>query len=387
MSLSLSKKSSLIAQSEIRAMTLECARIGGINLAQGVCDTEVPLPVRIGAQEAIDAGINIYTRYDGLKALREAIANKMQEYNGISADPESEIIVSNGSTGAFYCACLALLNPGDEVMLFEPYYGYHVNTILAVGAVPVYVSMNPPDWSFSLEDPERVVTPRTRGIMINTPANPSGKVFSREELEWLRDFANRHDLFVFTDEIYEYFLYDGRKHISPASLPGMAERTITISGYSKTFSITGWRIGYTVSHAKWAQMIGYLNDLIYVCAPAPLQMGVAKGIRELRPDYYQELALLYGQKRDKICSTLSDVGLTPSIPQGAYYVLADVTHLPGRTSKDKAMFILEKTGVASVPDGAFFHKPGHSQFVRFCFAKEDGELDEACRRLEKLSTG
>ena len=198
MSLSLSKKSSLIAQSEIRAMTLECARIGGINLAQGVCDTEVPLPVRIGAQEAIDAGINIYTRYDGLKALREAIANKMQEYNGISADPESEIIVSNGSTGAFYCACLALLNPGDEVMLFEPYYGYHVNTILAVGAVPVYIRMNSPDWTFSPEDLERVVTPRTRGIMINTPSNPSGKVFSLEELEWLRDFAERHDLFVFT---------------------------------------------------------------------------------------------------------------------------------------------------------------------------------------------
>ncbi len=190
MPLSLSKKSSLIAQSEIRAMTLACARISGINLAQGVCDTEVPLPVRTGAHEAIDTGINIYTRYDGLKALREAIAIKMREYNGISADPESEIIVSSGATGAFYCACLALLNPGDEMVLFEPYYGYHVNTLLAVGAVPVYVSMHPPDWSFSPDDLERVVTARTRGIMINTPANPSGKVFSLEELEWLRDFAD-----------------------------------------------------------------------------------------------------------------------------------------------------------------------------------------------------
>jgi aminotransferase len=384
MSLSLSKKSSLIAQSEIRAMTLECARIGGINLAQGVCDTEVPLPVRTGAKEAIDAGINSYTRYDGLKEIRYAIAQKMLEYNGIKADPESEIIVSAGSTGAFYCACLALLNPGDEVILFEPYYGYHINTLFAAEAVPTFVGLKAPDWTFYPEDLERVVTPRTRGIMVNTPANPSGKVFNRTELEWISAFANKHDLFVFTDEIYEYFLYDGRKHISPASLPGMAERTITISGYSKTFSITGWRIGYTVSHAKWAQMIGYLNDLIYVCAPAPLQMGVARGIQELRPEYYEELALLYGQKRDKICSTLSKIGLTPSIPQGAYYVLADITHLPGRTSKDKAMFILEKTGVASVPDGAFFHKPGRSQFVRFCFAKEDGELEEACRRLGKV---
>ena len=386
MSLSLSKKSSQIAQSMIRAMALECARVGGINLAQGVCDTELPLPVGQGAKEAIDAGINSYTRYDGLKELRNAIANKMKDYNGIDADPESEIIVSAGSTGAFYCACLALLNPGDEVILFEPYYGYHINTILAAEAVPTYVGLKAPDWTFSPEDLERVVTPRTKGIMINTPANPSGKVFSRIELEWIAEFADRHDLFVFTDEIYEYFLYDGRKHISPASLPGMAERTITISGYSKTFSITGWRIGYTVSHAKWAQMIGYLNDLIYVCAPAPLQMGVAKGILELKPEYYNEICDLFSKKRDNICSTLTKVGLTPSIPQGAYYVLADVSNLPGRTSKDKAMFILEKTGVASVPDEAFFHKPGNSQFVRFCFAKEDNELDEACRRLEALGS-
>jgi len=352
-------------------MTLECTRVGGINLAQGVCDTELPLPVGQGAKEAIDAGINSYTRYDGLKELRYAIANKMKDYNGIDTDPESEIIVSAGSTG-------------DEVILFEPYYGYHINTILAAEAVPAYVGLKAPDWTFSPEDLERVVTPRTKGIMINTPANPSGKVFTRIELEWIAEFADRHDLFVFTDEIYEYFLYDGRKHISPASLPGMAERTITISGYSKTFSITGWRIGYTVSHAKWAQMIGYLNDLIYVCAPAPLQMGVAKGILELKPEYYNEICDLFSKKRDNICSTLTKVGLTPSIPQGAYYVLADVSGLPGRTSKDKAMFILEKTGVASVPDEAFFHKPGSSQFVRFCFAKEDNELDEACRRLEAL---
>ncbi|MBI5194548.1 MAG: aminotransferase class I/II-fold pyridoxal phosphate-dependent enzyme [Nitrospirae bacterium] len=384
MALQISNKAERIVQAEIRSMSIECERVGGINLAQGVCDTELPLPVGIGAKEAIDAGINSYTRYDGIKELRDAIAKKMKDYNGISADPDSEIIVSAGSTGAFYCACLALLNPGDEVILFEPYYGYHINTLLSVEAVPTYVGLTAPGWTFSPEDLERVITPHTRGIMINTPANPSGKVFNRAELEWVAEFANRHDLFVFTDEIYEYFLYDGNEHISPASLPGMAERTITISGYSKTFSITGWRIGYTVSHAKWAQMIGYLNDLIYVCAPAPLQMGVAKGILDLKPDYYKGLCDLFSKKRDNICTALSKAGLKPSIPQGAYYVLADVSHLPGRTSKDKAMFILEKTGVASVPDEAFFHKPGSSQFVRFCFAKEDAELDEAINRLETL---
>src|SRR3990172_9219492 len=230
MSLSLSKRTSLIAQSEIRAMTIECAKIGGINLAQGVCDTEVPLRVRQGVQKGMDAGFNSYTRFDLLAVLREAIAKKMAVYNGMEVDPETDIVVSAGSTGSFYCASLALLNPGDEVILFEPFYGYHVNTLLAVEAVPTYVTMHPPEWTFDPKDLERFVTPRTKGIMINTPANPSGKVFSRIELEQLADFAIRHDLFVFTDEIYEYFLYDGRHHVSPATLPGMFERTIPISG-------------------------------------------------------------------------------------------------------------------------------------------------------------
>lgn len=386
MPLKVSQRAERIVQSEIRAMFIECAKVGGINLSQGVCDTEVPLPVRTGAQKAIDDGVNSYTRYDGREELRKAIAKKMQDYNGIQVDPESEIVVSGGSTGAFYCACLALLNPGDEVIVFEPYYGYHINTLLAAEARPSYVRLRPPDWSFQKEDLEGAITKNTRGILVNTPANPSGKVFNRTELQWIADVAHRDDLFVFTDEIYEYFLYDGRKHISPGSLPGMADRTITISGFSKTFSITGWRIGYSVSQAKWAQMIGYLNDLIYVCAPAPLQMGVAQGILELKPEYYRELCHQYAVKRDKICSALTKAGLTPYIPQGSYYVLADVTHLPGKTSKDKAMFVLSKTGVAGVPDEAFFHEPPDSLFIRFCFAKEDRDLDEACRRLEKLSS-
>lgn len=380
----LSHRSKHIAQSEIRAMSIECEKAGGINLAQGVCDTEIPLPVRRAAQKAIDEGPNSYTRFDGIPELRQAIARKMKDYNGIDANPENEIVVSAGSTGAFYCACLALLNPGDEVILFEPYYGYHINTLLSVEAVPAYVTMKAPDWSFSPEDLERAVTKRTKGIMVNTPANPSGKVFSRQELEWIADFAKRHDLFVFTDEIYEFFLFDGRKHISPGSLPGMAERTITMSGYSKTYSITGWRIGYTVSDAKWAQMIGYMNDLIYVCGPAPLQFGVAAGIMELKPDYYRGLSEEYQTKRDKICAALKKAGLEPSIPQGAYYILADVSHLPGKDSKEKAMHLLKKTGVATVPGEAFYHAKDGNNLVRLCFAKTDDELAEACRRLERL---
>ncbi len=382
----LSHRSQHIAQSEIRAMSIECEKAGGINLAQGVCDTEIPLPVRRAAQRAIDEGPNSYTRFDGIAEIRRAIAKKMKDYNGIAADPEREIIVSAGSTGAFYCACLALLNPGDEVILFEPYYGYHINTLLSVEAVPTYVTMKAPHWTFSPEDLEKAVTPRTKGIMVNTPANPSGKVFTREELEWVAAFVKKHDLFVFTDEIYEFFLFDGRKHVSPGSLPGMAERTITMSGYSKTYSITGWRIGYTVSDAKWAQMIGYMNDLIYVCAPAPLQYGVAAGIDELGRDYYSGLAAEYEAKRNKICSALQRAGLSPSIPQGAYYILADVSRLPGRTSKDRAMYLLEKTGVATVPGEAFYHADGGDGLVRLCFAKTDEELDEACRRLERIKS-
>src|SRR5205807_9457353 len=180
---------------------------------------------------------------------------------------------------------------------------------------------------FSPRDLERVVTPRTRGIMINTPSNPSGKVFTREELEWIAAFAKKHDLFVFTDEIYEYFIYEGR-HISPATLPGMRERTITLSGYSKTFSITGWRIGYTICDRRWAQGISYFHDLIYVCAPAPLQMGVAEGIRQLPESFYAEIGKEFVQKRDMLCNTLKEIGLTPSVPKGAYYVLSVASILP-----------------------------------------------------------
>jgi aminotransferase len=383
----ISRRAERIVQSEIRSMFIECERVGGINLSQGVCDTEVPLPVRAGAHEAIEAGVNSYTRFDGLSELRQAIAQKMRDDNGITADPETEIIVSGGSTGAFYCACFALLNPGDEVIVFEPYYGYHINTILAVEAVPTYLRLRPPDWTFHPGDLDKILTPCTRAIVVNTPANPSGKVFNRTELQWIADFANRHDLFVLTDEIYEYFLYDGRKHISPGALPGLGERTITISGFSKTYSITGWRIGYSVSHRRWAQMIGYLNDLIYVCAPAPLQLGAVRGILQLGREFYIELAAHYQKKRDKICHALAKAKLEPCVPQGAYYVLADVSRLPGRTSKDKAMFILSKVGVAGVPDEAFYHTPGDVPFVRFCFAKEDKDLDEACLRIEKLHGG
>ena len=220
--------------------------------------------------------------------------------------------------------------------------------------------------------------------MLNTPANPSGKVFTRAEIDWIADFAQRHDLFILTDEIYEYFVYDGRRHISPASLPSLADRTITISGFSKTYSITGWRIGYSACRSRWAQMIGYINDLVYVCAPAPLQLGVAAGLRELTPSFYRALTAEYERKRNQICGVLERAGFPPSIPQGAYYVLADISRLPGSTSKEKAMYLLAQSGVASVPGDSFFHGDQGRSLTRFCFAKQEADLDEACNRLESL---
>lgn len=380
-----SRRMADLAQSEIRAMTQACASAKGLNMAQGVCDTPVPLIVLEGAEKAIRDGHNVYTRFDGLPELRQAIADKLARYNGLHADPETDVTVSAGATGAFHCACAALLNPGDEVILFEPYYQYHISALAAVEAVPVVVPMQPPTWAYSMNGLEEVVTARTKAIIVNSPGNPSGKVFSRTELEALAEFACRHDLFVLTDEIYEYFLYDGRQHVSMAALPNMAERTVTIGGYSKTFSVTGWRIGYSVAAPPWTKAIGAMNDLLYVCAPAPLQMGVARGINELPDEFYRNLACEYQHKRDRFCRALTKAGLIPSIPEGAYYVLADVSRLPGVTGKARAMALLGKTGVAGVPGEAFFHGATGAEFIRFSYAKTDFDLEEACRRLTQAS--
>jgi aminotransferase len=373
-----------LVQSEIRAMTLACTQAQGINLAQGVCDTGVPPVVVESARQAMDQGLNAYTRCDGLAELRQALAQRMETFNHLKVNPETEIIVSAGATGAFHCVCMALLNPGDEVIIFEPYYGYHVTTLVSVEAVPKVVPLQRPDWSLSLDDLEEAMTSRTKAIVVNTPGNPSGKVFTREELEGIAAVARRHDLFVFTDEIYEYFVYDDRTHVSIASLPDMADRTITISGYSKTFSITGWRIGHAVAAPRWSSIIGAMNDLVYVCAPAPLQYGVAVGIKELGPSFYKDMSLAFQAKRDRFCEVLERIGLIPTIPQGAYYVLADVSRIPGNTGKAKALWILDKTGVAGVPGEAFFQADRGQQFIRFSFAKTDADLNEACERLKKL---
>ncbi len=384
MSLKTSQRCEWVAQSEIRSMSIECSRLGGINLAQGVCDLEVPGAVRRAARRAIEQGWNVYTRYDGLQQAREAIAHARRQWYGLEVDPQGEVVISAGATGAFYCACLALLDPLDEMILFEPYYGYHTTTLRATGVRAVPLRLDPPRWHFTEQDLERLVTNKTRAILVNTPANPSGKVFSEAELTIIARFARRHDLFVFTDEIYEHFVYDGRRHIAPAALPGLKERTITISGLSKIFSVTGWRIGYCVCDRRWAQAIGHFNDLVYVCAPAPLQMGTARGLLELDASYYRAIAADYQERRDRLAQALDDAGLPPVVPQGAYYILADMSRLPGPNDKARAMYLLEKAGVACVPGRAFYHDHGGRSWARFCFAKRDAVLDDACRRLRRI---
>ena len=390
-SLRLSELSPGLVQSEIRAMTVACADVGGINLAQGVCDTDPPHPVVEAAIQAIRDGHNIYVRMDGIAALREAIAQKLESFNGIDADANANVLVTNGATGGLHAALMATLDPGDECIVFEPFYGYHTASLNSLRVKPAIVPLAPPDWIFDLDRLRAAITPRTRGIILNTPANPSGKVFSRTELEAIAMLAIEHDLFVFTDEIYEYFLYDGEDHISLATLPGMADRTITLSGFSKTFSVTGWRLGYLTASERWIPAIGYFHDLLYVCAPSPLQYGAAAGLLQLPETFYTDLSIEYEAKRDTFCAALARAGLTPSIPTGAYYVLADASRISGANSKAKARRLLADTGLAAVAGSAFFgNEPDGlnrgDNLLRFCFAKKDADLAEACRRLDEYQT-
>ena len=374
-------------QSEIRAMTVACSDVGGINMAQGVCDTDPPHPVVEAAIAAIRSGHNIYTRMDGIAPLREAIAQKFASFNRLRVDPHTQVFVTSGATGAMHASLLALLDAGDECIVLEPFYGYHVSTLKMMQIVPVVVPLTGPRFDLDVDRLRAAMTPRTRAIIINSPSNPSGKVFSRNELEALAEVAIEFDLFVFTDEMYEYFLYDGTEHLSIATLPGMFERTITISGFSKTFSVTGWRLGYLAASERWLPAIGYFHDLLYVCAPSPLQHGAAAGLLQLPQSFYTELAEEYQAKRDKTCAALMRSGLTPSVPEGAYYVLADASSIPGADAKQKARRLLADAGIASVAGSAFFASnaagvnPGEN-LLRFCFAKKDHELAEACSRLD-----
>ncbi len=373
-----------MVQSDIRRMSRECEIAGGINLGQGICDQPTPGPVKEAAIAAIRSDLNTYSRFEGLDELRRLIASKMSSYNRVTCDPETEVVVTVGSTGAFAIACLSLLDPGDEAVVFTPFYSYHVNLLSLCEARLRFVRLRPPAWDFDPKELEAAFGPRTKVVVVNTPANPTGKVYSLEECRLIARLCQTWGTVAVTDEIYEYILYDGHEHLSLASLPGMEDRTVTLSGFSKTYSMTGWRLGYAVSCKELSSRLGVLNDLLYVCAPTPLQHGVTAALR-LPSSYYEDLRRAYAEKLEMLYGACAAADLPAMRPQGAYYLLADVSGLGLGSDQDAAAHLLRSAGVASVPGSSFHADPGDgSRQVRFCFAKKTEELEEACRRLRAL---
>jgi aminotransferase len=368
-----------VIQPDIRRMSRECERVGGINLGQGICDLPTIPELVNGACDAIASWKATYSKFEGIDLLRERIAKKVEHFNGFTVDPATEVIVTVGSTGGFATAAMATLNAGDEVILFEPFYGYHLNTLRILGIETKFVPLHEPDWSIDFDELRRAFTPKTKGIVLCTPSNPCGKMFSRQEIERIGALCREFGAWAYTDEIYEYIVYDGRKHVSMASVDSCRDLTITISGFSKTFSVTGWRIGYVAADKAIAQPIGLVNDLFYVCAPTPLQWGIARAL-EIGDEYYEKLASDYQLKRDLLAAGLRDAGFEPYLPQGAYYMLA---RIPDEFADDReaAQALLERARVASIPGSAFYANGGGSRMLRFCFAKAFDALEEACRRI------
>ncbi|MDB2405537.1 pyridoxal phosphate-dependent aminotransferase [Arcobacteraceae bacterium] len=381
--MNLSNKVKNIAQSEIRAMSILCNEKNGLNMAQGLCDLEVPTPVIEGTKEALDAGKNIYTSAYGNYNLRDAIAKKQNSFYDQGIDAEN-ILVSAGATGAFYTTAMTLLNEGDEVILFEPYYGYHVSTLESIGCKIKFIKTTPPHYGIDFDYLASQVTEKTKAILICNPSNPSGKVYTKEELNSISTIVNQNDLVLFSDEMYEHFIYDGLEFTSALSIQSLKENTVVISGFSKIYSITGWRLGYAISTKEVIDNASALNDLIYVCPPAPLQYGVLKGLQELPKSYYTDVAVEHQVKRDKFIKALNEVGLQAEYIKGAYYVLADISSIEGANDKEKVVNLLELTGIATVPARAFYSDAIDLNLARFCFSKKSEELDEAIERLKSL---
>ncbi len=369
----------------LRQITLRVNQVSGVNLGQGVCQLPVPPEVLGAAHRALDNGVNRYTNPYGLPSLRNAIARILKVHNGIEADPETEIAITCGGTGAFESVCATLLNPGDPVVSFLPYYPYFHNALVRHQAKIRYVHLKAPTWSFDWDEIDRLLTPDVKFIYLNTPSNPTGKVFTRHELEKIGAICKERDILIVTDEIYGYMTYDSSVHISPASLPGLKEQVITIGGYSKTFAITGWRIGYMVAPRRIMDKMIRLTDNMYVCAPAPLQQGVADAINVLPESFYSDLKQMYASKRRLIGTALEKLGLKVIYPQGSYYVIADFRELfPNLSSKEFVDRMIDKARVGGVPADDFVTEPEKHRWVRFCFALPDEDLKRAAEMLEAL---
>ncbi|KYC38957.1 aminotransferase [Scytonema hofmannii PCC 7110] len=382
----ISQKANQFTESVIREMTRVALQYNAVNLAQGFPDFPCPPELKRAACAAIEEDVNQYAITWGDKAFRHAIAEKVHWYLGLNVDPERQMTVTCGSTEAMAAVMLATLNPGDEVIVFEPYYeNYGPDAVLA-SATPRYVSLHPPEWTFDEAELRNSFNEHTKAIIINTPHNPTGKVFTREELTLIAELSQKWDVLVFTDEIYEHILYDGTQHIAMATLPGMFERTVTINGLSKTYSVTGWRVGYILANSELTGAIRKVHDFLTVGAPAPLQRaGVAA--MQLPVSYYEELAKLYHQKRDNILQILDAVGIPYFVPQGAYYVFADISDFGYKNDVEFTESLIKEIGVAVVPGSSFFAQSEKGKkFIRFCFSKKPETLAKAGERLLKLQS-
>jgi aminotransferase len=368
----------------IREMTRLSLTYDALNLSQGFPDFPAPEAVTRAAAEAIEAHVNQYTVTWGIPALREAIAEKARRVNGlVDADPASDVTVTCGAAEAMACALLSLVDPGDEVIVFEPFFETYVPDLLLCQGKPVFVQLRAPDFRFDPEELRRAFSARTRAIIVNTPHNPTGRVFDEAELGLIAALCQEHDVVAVTDEIYEYMTYDGRRHISIGSLPGMWERTVTISGFSKTFSVTGWRLGYAVAPPALSEPLRNVHDFLTVCAPAPLQMAMLAALN-LPPGYYEDLRDAYTDRRRMFLDVLARNGFDPVVPEGAYYTMAGYDRLGDEPPREFVARMAREARVVAVP-GAAFYRPGQgANFVRFAFCKSPATMAEADRRLQAL---
>jgi aminotransferase len=367
-------------ESVIREMTRLCAMHGGINLAQGFPNFPAPPEVKEAAKRAIDADINQYAITWGSKTLRDALARVYRELYAMQVDPETMLTVTCGSTEAMISTLLAICDPGDEVIVLEPFYENYGPDAAISGATPVFVPLRAPTFGFDPDELARAFTPRTKAIIVNTPNNPTGRVFTRGELETIAALCREHDVIAVTDEIYEHILYTG-EHIPIATLDGMSERTVTISGASKTFSVTGWRVGWVVAAPELTAAIRKVHDFVTVGAPAPLQEGIAAALG-LGRTYYERLATDYRARRDRLVRILEGAGFSPNTPEGAYYVLCDIRPFGFDDDVAFAKSLIRDVGVAGVPGSSFYSRAELGRhLIRFTFCKSADVLDEAGARL------
>lgn len=383
----LSRITERFTESVIREMTRISDSVGGYNLSQGFPDFECSTEIKEAAISAILSNLNQYPVTFGEPGLREAISMKAASYNRFNCNPETDITVTCGATEAMIASMKAIINPGDEIIIFEPYYENYGADVILSGATPSYISLEAPDWKYDKDELKRKFNNKTKAIIINTPNNPTGKVFSQTELQEIADLCIKWDVIAVTDEIYEHILYDGEKHISIASLPGMAERTITINSISKTYSVTGWRIGWAIAEKGITSRIRKVHDFLTVGAPTPFQYAAAKAL-SFPEEYYLGLHDRYNASRTILFDALKNGSFVPYMPKGAYYIIADYSDLKKYISSendfDFSIKLLHKTGVATVPGSSFYSKGCTANQVRFTFCKKIETLEKVGGCLSKI---